>query len=523
MNRALITPALALLALALLIPAPGAAQTRATRADLPPVVLMHFRQLEETYRVLDAVASKVWSGWTTYRDTPFLLDYPNGLRVMVGHPNPPAAEFEPVEGVQVEAKKVAIDRRKLVPLALTPPLSAGGGPIAYGTTADGQPVQVVHMSYRGSDTPPEAIRNLTITDSQILTYIHELFHCFQRARFVPAQFGNLRLNADAAYATWSEVEGLALEAAYAEKDDRQARERVKDFLVAREVKRRSMTEAQRGEESADDVREGTAVYSTVRTLEALREVGFKPGITAQEDPYYGGFQEIDALLKTYVDNLRAATRRVEDPRMKCYDYGSFQCVLSERLFPGWQDAIAKGAFIDGELRRQLPIAESERADVEQRLEDRYRADEIRTRVAAVLEPRDATWHTIKNRRGRVYVIDIKATRQYVDGIFPPRIGYRLGVGRLFPDGADAVSFNDVELSRVAVPFETAQLYYVRLVDTAPRRGDRGYAITGQKQADASYVDATVTTPLFTVKAPRVRVVESPNRVKVQVLSRVKGG
>jgi len=518
MNRVIIT-----LTLALLLSAPAAAQTRATRADLPPVVLMHFRQLEETYRVLDVVAPKVWSGWTTYRDTPFLLDYPNGLRVMVGHPNPPAAEFEPVEGVQVEDKKVAIDRRKLVPLALAAPLSAGGGPISYGTTTDGRPVEVVRMRFRAGSSSPAPAERARISDQQILIYIHELFHCFQRARFAPAPFGNLRLNADAAYATWSEVEGLALEAAYAEKDDRQARERVKDFLVAREVKRRSMTEAQRGEESADDVREGTAVYSTVRTLEALREGGFKPGITAQEDPYYGGFQEIDALLKTYLDNLRAATRRVEDPMTKCYDYGSFQCVLFERLFPGWQDAVTKGAFIDAELRRQLPIPESEQAEIEQRLKDRYRVDEIRTRVASVLEPRDTAWRTIKNRRGRVYVIDVKATGQYIGGVFPPKAGYRLGVGQLFPDGTEAVRFDDVELSRVTVPFETAQLYYVRLVDTAPRKGDRGYAITGQKQPDGSYVAATVTTPLFTIKAPRVRVVESPNRVKVQVLSRVKGG
>jgi hypothetical protein len=209
--------------------------------------------------------------------------------------------------------------------------------------------------------------------------------------------------------------------------------------------------------------------------------------------------------------------------MKCYDYGSFQCLLSERLFPGWQEAVAKGSFIDDELARRLPIPQDERAGIEQRLKDRYHVDEIRTRVAATIDPRDAAWKAIQSRKGRVYVVDVKAAGQFIDTIFPAKAGYRLGVGRLFPDGADAVKFNDVEISRVTVPFETAQLYYVRLVDTAARKGGPGFSIAGEKQVDGSYIDATVTTPLFTLRAPRVRVIEGANLIKIKVLSRVRGG
>jgi multidrug efflux pump subunit AcrA (membrane-fusion protein) len=518
--------ALALLTLLLVASAPGAAAPIATRADIPPVVLLHLRHLEETYRVLDIVAPKVWPGWTTYRDTPFLLEYPNGLRVMVGHPNPPADEFEPVEGVQVEKMKVAIDRRKLLPIPLEAPLAAGGGPIGYGTTTTGQSVRVVHMQFRtvGNRTDsPNSTRSGRATDEQILIYIHELFHCFQFTRFAPARYGNLQFNADANYATWSEVEGLALDAAYAEKDSAQALERLKDFIVARQIKRRSMTEQQSGEESADDMREGTATYSMVRTLDTLRDVGFARGIAAEDDPDYGGFRDIEPMLKDYVDRLRASAKMTANPKGKCYDYGSFQSLLSERLFPGWQEAVTKGSFIDAEITKQLAMSDAERARVEQRLADRYHVSEIRTRVTAELEPRDAAWRTIRARRGRVYVIDMKAAGQYLDTVFPANGGFALGIGRLYPNGVDAVKFNDVELSRVTVPLETAQLYYVRIVDTAPKKGDHGYVLTGQKQPDGSYVNATVTTPLFTLKAPRLRVGESAGRIKLQVLSRVKGG
>ena len=46
-------------------------------------------------------------------------------------------------------------------------------------------------------------------------------------------------------------------------------------------------------------------------------------------------------------------------------------------------------------------------------------------------------------------------------------------------------------------------------------------MAGRRQADGTYVDAVVTTPLFTLKAPKVRIVETGNRVKIQVLARVK--
>jgi len=73
-----------------LILALGAAPTASQApAALSPVVVNELRVLEETYRLLDAVSQKVWPGWTGYRDLPFLFEFENQLRVLVGHPNPP--------------------------------------------------------------------------------------------------------------------------------------------------------------------------------------------------------------------------------------------------------------------------------------------------------------------------------------------------------------------------------------------------------------------------------------------------
>jgi hypothetical protein len=66
---------------------------------------------------------------------------------------------------------------------------------------------------------------------------------------------------------------------------------------------------------------------------------------------------------------------------------------------------------------------------------------------------------------------------------------------------------------------TDQLYYLRIVD--PEWKNRAaYSVTGTKQPDGSYTNAVVVTPLFTLKAPRLRVRETGQRVRIEVLERV---
>jgi hypothetical protein len=109
----------------------------------------------------------------------------------------------------------------------------------------------------------------------------------------------------------------------------------------------------------------------------------------------------------------------------------------------------------------------------------------------------------------------------MDGLAGKAGAYRLGLLTLFPAGYPGFTLDAVELSPVKVPCNTDQLFYFRAVDTESAARKQALTVTGQRQADGSYVDAVVTTPLFTLKAPKVRVIEAGNRVKIQVLARVK--
>ena len=253
------------------LPAPGgvrAAPQSAPQSSASPVlaaaIVTELKALEETYALLDAVAEKAWPGWSGYREIPFLFQFENNLQVLVAHPNPPAP-FQLVPALKIGGHMVAADVSKVTALQVEGFLTGGGGPNNFGTTADGKPVYTVHISLRAARTAEPAAK-VTVpprTEEKILLYLHELFHCYQRGVIEPP-YGNLQFNPDADYATWSQIQGMALERATRETDPARARELIKDFVTARALKRQSMTPDQQGEESADDVREGTATYVMLR-------------------------------------------------------------------------------------------------------------------------------------------------------------------------------------------------------------------------------------------------------------------
>lgn len=485
--------------------------------SLPDAVKIELLRIGEAYHVLGQVADKVWPGWTDYKDYPFLLNFENGLRVLVGHPSPPAG-FVPVPDLTVAGKAVHADVRKVEPLALEQPLTGGGGISSYGTF-NGKPVQTVDISLRRFKPNVEMSGGRFRTEEQILIYIHELFHCFQ-GDHVRIPYPNFRYNPDTDFAAWSEIEGAALEKAYEAADDAEAKRFLGDFLAARDMKRKDMEESDRRAESGDEVREGTAVYSEVRSLEAIKQ-GFAPGLTPAQDPYYEGFKNPDDFLKRYRERL-AKTKADTFNSLKCYEYGCFQAILLQRLFPGWQEAFKAGpALLDEEIRKRLPTVDD--APVLKRLEEVYGSSEIRERHRKAVASRDAAYRMITAREGRAYIISLKPIRQFLSGLGDTeKTSWSVGLMNIFPDGIGPLAFDDVSFSGTAVSAEANQLFYVKIVDTDWKTRDKAYTLTYEiKEGEEVFVNAELTTPLFTLKAPKIRVRDGERRVKIWILSRVK--
>ncbi len=517
--------AAAVTALLFALPAPGQSP-----GGLPDYMRIDLKRLEETWNVLDQFAGRIWPGWKGYQDVPFRFKYPNGVQMLVGHPSPTDG-FEPVPGVEIRGKKVYLDRRQEIPLELKPPLSGGGGIIPFGKD---KPVQMVdlHMApvapERLKDGPgAAAAENVPEPppfsgENQILINIHEIFHCFQGTVY-RYRYGNLQYNTDTNFATYAEVEGLALENAYLEPEEADARGALGDFLAARLLKRRSMTASEQNQESEDDLMEGTAVYAETMALELIKQ-GYTPQIGPGDDPSFRGFRDVGRYLRDKLDLLKKNRSLTMDSRGKCYPFGCFQALFLTRFFPGWQAAFFQdGKFLDKVLEESLGLAPADKEALAAGLKDRYPLGEISNRHGLLIRERDNALAMIQKRRGRVYVVNFKPLLEYP---VPKGRGeaYKFGLINIFPEGIESIEVRDVLFRGEKSPMVWDQLYYAKWIDTRSRVRGKGYTLSfSRKEGEDVYEDAEIKTAGFVVRAPKIEVRDLKSMVKITVLAKLKTG
>ena len=481
---------------------------------LLPALKIDLERLKETWHVLDLCAEKIWTGWNNYKDVPFLFEYPNGMKMLVGHPSPPDG-FELVPGIEIGEKKVYLDNRDVVPIELTPPLIGGGGPIHFGKEERVRTVRL-HLSPIHEKPTEQAFPG----EEQILVNIHELFHCFQD-QIYDRKYGNLRYNTDANYAIFSEIEGVALEKAYLEPDKQKAAEFLKDFIVARELKRKSMDNEQASQESGEDFMEGTAVYAETMTLELLK-TGYQPLITQKDDPSFSGFKSTDLLWQRKIEDLRKTRSQTMIGRPKCYSYGNFQALLLNRFVPGWQKKVQQDKQpLDQIIEQYLRLSPDEKTTIQQRLKTRYNFPEIENRHTSLIKKRDEAYEMIQARQGRKYIINFKPTHEYLQ---PSSRGesYSLGLIHIYPEGIEKIQIQDVTLEGKNTPIVNDRLFYIKWIDTEAGPAEKSYELSySKKEGENIYVDAVFTTKGFVLKAPKIQVKDRPARVKVTILSKIK--
>jgi hypothetical protein len=492
--------------------------SRTAEPGVDPAMKRELVRLSELYNVLGRVADKVWPGWTGWDKVPHLFEYENNVRMLVGHPEPPQ-DFQLVEGLAVNGLKTYLDRRAERPVPLSWPTSGGGGPIPFGSAGE-TPVTVVSIKLTSppAGAAPGETASGRISDDQILLYVHELFHVFQHDFYTVPRHGNLSYNPDANFAIYSEVEGEALRRAFLEKDDAGAREFLEDFIVARKMKYRSMTSVEQAQEKEEDFAEGTARYAEYATLLELKK-GFRPLVTRKEDPAYSGFAGIDAQIEQRLKDLEFHKGLTLDSRGKCYQYGCFQALLLNRVSPGWQATVpAKNQFLFDMIAAALAMDAAEEARVAERLEARYDLDALTVRHTPVIEARDRAFKDFDARAGRTYIVNFKPTREFVHAEpGPDKAVHQLGLRNLYPGGIKRIAIREVLCEGTGEPVCMEQLYHLRYVDM----GDRGYTVKSLKNEGDVHYDAVITTPGFVLKAPKVRVKERGNRVKLVVLEKVR--
>ncbi len=491
-----------------------------SQEKLEDVYRIEIKRVEETWNILDQYADKVWRGWKGYADVPFLFEYPNGVRLLVGYPH--ALEgFEELQGIVLRDKKVFMDRREEIPLKLEPPLTGGGGTRPFGDKR----IETVHIKLRArdkiaNDSQGEEDKLELSSEGQILINLHELFHCHQREFYKP-RYGNIRYNPDLNYALYSDIEGKALEKAYFEKDNEKALEYLKDFIIARELKRETVDNNNSKCESQDDFMEGTAVYSEFQTLLMMKE-GYTPVVSNQDDPYFYEFRDIDYFIQKKIESLSHSQGETLDSRGKCYFYGCFQALLLTRLFPGWIDSFMQDQkFLDEMIASKLGTNDEDRENFKTRLKSVYDYDSVYSKHAPIINERDKAIEEWKAQKGKTYIINFKKTKEYLNPE-PRGKKYSAGLIELFPEGVEELKIQDVTLVSENTLIEKNQLYFIRWIDTQASSAEKGYTITcDKKEGENIFTNAEVKTKGFALFAPKIEIREGKNRVKIIVLSKIK--
>lgn len=363
-------------------------------ASLESYIEAELFRLAETYRILDRYGEELWPGWTNYAKIPVKVNFPNGV-ILLATPSGRQPGFERIPGRSIFGKSIYVNRQKQTSVEVRPPLfaqrSRGGAAIELDM---GQPDLPSLDAERSSalearlkeEARPETPFNLAPhgdSDSHILMYIHEHFHGhqsrfpqFQGALPGDALLGRFKVNAE--YAAWSHIEGLALRRAYVESQDAAAIDLLKDFVVAREIKRALMPRGTAAAEARISLKEGTPSYVSLKTALLLRDSTDKPGIDPSKHPFFYNYAYVDG----YIDNIMRkgldfAVSWSEDKQGKYYLYGAYQCFLLDRFAPGWKRGLLeKERILDSAMADLLKISEGEKETIKQRLVTRYGYDEI---------------------------------------------------------------------------------------------------------------------------------------------------
>jgi hypothetical protein len=541
--------ALAAAALIFSIAGALAADRSPDEADL--CIRIELQRLEALYGLLDACAAEIWPGWDNYMDVEVRMVFPDRVRMIVNPHAEPAAGYEILEGATVRGRKVYLDRADEIPMALKPPLGRGGAAQFGWIFINLEPLENVPA--------PEACRRENYADwehaqseSQILTYAHELFHEYQTTvwpsrKKVAAAVSKMREKKAQApapqgaperqdradllpiyyvplsYPIYKEIEGRALLAAYGARDDREAVEYLKDAMAARRIRHENMPEEEVVREINGTVGEGTAQYAQVKLAQLARDSGRRDEGAVRGDPYFFGFRFMDEYIRHWtVRQMEASCLDTFDARPFHYSFGMLAGFLCDRLVPGWKkDFLEAGRTFDDILEGFLGLDDREWQDVGNRLKNKYPYDEIAARHGRLIKERDDAIALVEGRKGKRFVVDWTATKVVFPEIVPRGAVQQHSYRKIFPCGIEKMTFGEVELIGRDTPMDRFWIYLLEWVDTDVAAGEKGYTLTYENKDGDVYQGAVLTTAGFVLKAPELRLDETADEVWIEVLSQVR--
>ena len=484
--------------------------SRSAQSAVEPYVEIELERLETTYALLDAYAEEIWPGWRNYRDVEFLVQFPNAVYLLVNPRNEAPPGYRALPGRELGGRNVFINREGQLPLTIKPPLLGGGGPVG------GR----IHIRLEQRKNSTNAKRSFISSETQILMYIHELFHCFQECVWEGRRdaLGDRYFPPNAAVAAYSEIEGEALLRALKAEKRSEAEAFLRDYLTAREIKQKYVEPSEGKFERYKLVAEGTAQYAQIKAALIVRENGLNGSARKRKDPYFFGFGQLDEYLAEEMGGrMNSVKGETSAGWIRCYLYGLYQCLILDRLTPGWKKGyLESGRSLDEELGSTIPSGSLEEEIFDDRCRSIYHFDDLYVKHRSAIRDIDRAVEQIKERKGTKYVIDLERTKDFFD--LKPRGQYfRLGREEIFLNGFEDLTLGGIELSSADTPLVRPWTWGIEWVDTESRDGERRFELEWREKRGDVYMGLVLKTAGFTLRAPEARILESPNSIRVIVL------
>jgi len=499
-------------------------QSSDSKLKLEQYLEIELKRIDETYCLLERFAEKIWPGWDNYHEIEFRVRFPNNVHLLVNPRKDVPDGYKQVQGRALRGKSIFINRTEELPLKVEPPLSGGGG---------GGPVIRIRLrqvklplkerrKYLNPSPDEEPAVN---SEGQILLYVHEFFHGFQ-AKLGALEKGSdslYKFKVNAQYATYANIEGLALLEAYSNMNEKKALEALRDCYIAGEIKQASMPSEAAASEQNTRLLEGTALYSNTKMALLIKNSQYKSKLSRENDPFFFNYRYMDSYFKNnLIWDIRGTMAETLDKVGKCYAFGAGQCYVLDRFVPNWK----KGFFQEKKTMDQvigdfLKLSPQQKKIIAQRLKSKYPFDEIYKRHHQVIKERDEAVELIQSREGRKYIVDFKKIREFPK-ITPRGKVVRIDVEQIFLHGIEKLQVGDVRLTSIDIPMHRPGLFDFQWIDTHPPKDKKGFEISFQEKTENIYKQLVFKTEGFTLEAPEAQIIEDKEKdeVRIVILSKV---
>lgn len=482
---------------------------------LEEYIEIELARIEETYNLLDSFSERIWPGWNNYDSIQFQVQFPDKTLLKVLPSEASMFDCKLITQHILRNQVCIKDGEQLID-NISLPLRGYGGPISYNPSIiriwlEQKGEQLVCEEFQNKNT--EEIDNCAslleiCSESQILMYVHELFHMHQNriwkdmhgvdvsSVFIP----------QSEYGVYSEIEGEALTAAYVARDTEKVKRFLKDYLIAHELKKEYMPENIKTLESNRLIAEGIAQYASIKIAMIVKSEEYTPAINQSVDPYFMDYKLSDKYIHqslfSLMDSLKGDTF---DLIQKCYVYGAYLSFILDRIQPGWKEQFfEKNKTFESVLRGICHITDQDREFINKRFSKYYQINDLFNKHISCVKQRDDALLAVENRAGRKYIIDFSSKRELVH-LTPTGKSYRIGPRVVLPSGFRRLTTNDFELTSANTVFNCPLPWLLEWIDVERPNNRKGYYLEYRNITNGILKDIVFETSGFKLTATSAEI------------------